>query len=102
MLYDFEVNDNVVERAKKISCTKSKINYSTITKWFEKFCKKLNNQEKSVRSKTMDCKAQNHRAALREYQGSSKPSKAAKFCLTCYQNIAKLLTHPSNNKACKI
>ena len=59
ILYKFEVGHNATEETKNISCGKIEVavDHSTITRWFKKFCwdhKKLNNQARSGRSKTVD------------------------------------------------
>ena len=62
MLYKFELGYNAMKASKNICCMKNegKVDHSTITRWFMKFCldcKSLDNQEKSGRSKTVDFKA---------------------------------------------
>ena len=72
MLYEFKMDHNAAEAAENICCVKSEstIGYDTMNRWFKKFClgyKNLNNQERS------------------------ELLNWASFC----QNIAKVLTHPS-------
>ena len=62
MLYECELSQNVVEVTKNICCKKSEstVDYSTVTKWFKKFCshcKNLNNQAKLGEPKTVDFEA---------------------------------------------
>ena len=59
MLYEFELDHNVVEETKNICWVKGvcAVDYSTITRWSKKFCsgwKNLNNQTRSGRPKTVD------------------------------------------------
>ena len=62
MFYKFKLGHNAVEATRNICCAKGEdaINYATITRWFKKFClrsKKLDDQVRSDRSKTVDSKA---------------------------------------------
>ena len=60
MLYELEQSNNAMEAIKDIFCAKDKgsVDYNTVTRYFHLACKKLNNQARSGRPKTMD---PNHR-----------------------------------------
>ena len=62
MLNEFELGYNAVEATKNIYCVKNEgaFDYSTVTRWFKKFClscKNFDNQAKSGRPKTVASEA---------------------------------------------
>ena len=120
VLYEVKLENNAMEMT-KMTCAKSEcaVEHSAVTRWVEKFClgcKNLNSQTRSGRPKTMDSKAMLkdrgkfgkwHLESIRRawhliFQCSSSHLHQLKHldlldCFSCYQNIAKLLTHLSNN-----
>ena len=61
MHYEFELGHNVEEETKNICCMKDKdtVDHSAVTRWLKNClcCKKLDNQAKSGRPKTVDSEA---------------------------------------------
>ena len=118
-LYEFKLGINAMEETKIIYCVKGEgaVNYIIGSRCFEKFrldCKKLNDQVKSGKPKTVDFQGhdssnrgkltEEYLASIRQTQHltvqfwfitsqSQQKHPEVSKCAPCYQNIAKLLTH---------
>ena len=116
MLYEFKLGHNITEASKSICCVKGEntVNYITVTRWFKNFCsgcKNLDNEAKLGRPESIDSEPVlqvivANLASIRQVQHLTvqcgfSPSWPWQMymeqpnCVSCYQNIAKLLTCPN-------
>ena len=107
-LYEFKLRHYVVDATKNICFEKGEgaLDQSTATRWFKIFhsaCKNFDDRARSGRLKTVDYEAelkviganQMNCIGIRYARYHTVQVRELSNYASCYQNIAKLLTHPN-------